>query len=345
MRPRGSVVIPAHDEATVIGRCLEASTPSSARAAHVVVVACNGCTRRHRRRGPGVRRPRGPRDRPRSKTAALNLGDEVADDLSAALRRCRRRTARRLGGRAGRPAVDRAQPSRPVPPYLNVPRRQGLVRSYYRARAPVLRSGLALGRRRLRTLDRGTGRFEEFPDVIADDLFVDRLFRRDEIEIVDADPVVVHTPRDVRNLINVLRRAQRGKGELAGHAVDERDERLPRPRRRARDLIRTGLTGPCRRSTPWCMRRMAAAARAGTAAGYDAAMGAGCLDPPRLNLATAPVPAAGSGGRPRQSPRRRSWSRSTSITLFVFPTDLVYKPIGAQAFVAGLVSLRSSSPG
>ena len=27
------------------------------------------------------------------------------------------------------------------------------------------------------------------------------------------------------------------------------------------------------------------------------------------------------------------------VTLFVFPTDLVYKPIGAQAFVAGLVSL------
>ena len=27
------------------------------------------------------------------------------------------------------------------------------------------------------------------------------------------------------------------------------------------------------------------------------------------------------------------------ISLFVFPTDLVYKPIGAQAFVAGLVSL------
>jgi O-antigen ligase len=51
------------------------------------------------------------------------------------------------------------------------------------------------------------------------------------------------------------------------------------------------------------------------------------------------------------APARRFWWQATPVaqatllvqiyvmTLFVFPTDLVFKPIGAQAFVAGLVSL------
>ena len=53
----------------------------------------------------------------------------------------------------------------------------------------------------------------------------------------------------------------------------------------------------------------------------------------------------------RAGPERRFWWQATPVaqatllvqvyvvTLFVFPTDLVYRPIGAQAFVAGLVSL------
>jgi hypothetical protein len=88
------------------------------------------------------------------------------------------------------------------------------VRAYYRARmrAPSVLSSLwgagvyGLGAD-------GRARFGEFPDVTAEDLFVDSLFDRSEIVIVDTDPVVVTTPRRSRDLLNVLRRAYRGTRE------------------------------------------------------------------------------------------------------------------------------------
>ncbi|HEY1238407.1 MAG TPA: glycosyltransferase family 2 protein, partial [Solirubrobacterales bacterium] len=45
-RTLGSVVIPAHDEAAVIGRCLDALFSGFERGELDVVVVCNGCTDR-----------------------------------------------------------------------------------------------------------------------------------------------------------------------------------------------------------------------------------------------------------------------------------------------------------
>jgi glycosyltransferase involved in cell wall biosynthesis len=264
--PRGSVVIPAHDEATVIGRCLEALAPLVRERGTRVLVACNGCTdgtAEVARSFAGVvvletARP--------SKTAALNLGDEVAEifprlyvDADVVL------PAASAAAVIDRLSTGPALAARP--PYLNVPRSAtGLVRSYYRARARMTSvQGSLWGAGVYGLSIEGRGRFAAFPDVIADDLFVDQLFRRDEIEVVDADPVVVHTPRDVPNLINVLRRAQRGKGELAGRAAA--DDGSPDSVGAARDLIRTGLTGPVPAIDAVVYAAMAAAARAGTRLG------------------------------------------------------------------------------
>ena len=43
-RPLGSVIVPAHDEAAVIARCLGALLEEVAPGTLDVVVACNGCT-------------------------------------------------------------------------------------------------------------------------------------------------------------------------------------------------------------------------------------------------------------------------------------------------------------
>jgi hypothetical protein len=59
----------------------------------------------------------------------------------------------------------------------------------------------------------GRSRFDVFPDVVADDLFVDRLFARDEIEIVACDPVLVRAPRTTTDLLAMLRRSYRGQSE------------------------------------------------------------------------------------------------------------------------------------
>ena len=55
----------------------------------------------------------------------------------------------------------------------------------------------------------GRSRFAEFPEVVADDLFIDSLFATDEVTIVATDPVVVHTPLRPRDLIMILRRRYR----------------------------------------------------------------------------------------------------------------------------------------
>jgi hypothetical protein len=58
-------------------------------------------------------------------------------------------------------------------------------------------------------------RFERFPDIVADDLFVGRIVGSDEVTIVDTDPYVVRVPSDTRSLLKIMRRSFRGNHELA----------------------------------------------------------------------------------------------------------------------------------
>src|SRR5262245_54962863 len=76
-RLAASVVIPAHNEATVIGRLLSALPSKTAAGDIQVVVACNGCTDNTAdvARGYGATVVEGKHP---SKIAALNAADEVA---------------------------------------------------------------------------------------------------------------------------------------------------------------------------------------------------------------------------------------------------------------------------
>jgi hypothetical protein len=103
-----------------------------------------------------------------------------------------------------------------------------LVRRYHRARArmpSVMTSLWGAGVYALSS--EGRRRFGEFPDVIADDLFVDRCFDRSEIEIVDCAPVIVRAPRSARDLAHVLRRTYRGQSEQRPQPDLRPPSRLP----------------------------------------------------------------------------------------------------------------------
>src|SRR3954452_8210976 len=79
--PRASIVIPAHDEAAVIGRLLTALTTGAEPGELAIVVACNGCTDDTAAIAatfPGVTVVDLPEP---SKTAALNAGDDAAGDV------------------------------------------------------------------------------------------------------------------------------------------------------------------------------------------------------------------------------------------------------------------------
>lgn len=91
-----------------------------------------------------------------------------------------------------------------------------VVRAYYRARQRLPSAHRALWVRACMVFrgsaTTGSGKF---PTLVVDDLFVDSLFARHEVEIVSTVPVVVRTPRHRRALMEVLGRGLRGRAALS----------------------------------------------------------------------------------------------------------------------------------
>jgi glycosyltransferase involved in cell wall biosynthesis len=240
----GSVVIPAHDEAPVIRRCLDALLTGFAPGELDVVVVCNGCgddtAQRARAAGDAVRVIELVAA---SKPAALRSGDAASTAFprlyvdadvvmpGAAARVVLERL--RAGALAARPPIRYASSEASAP-----------VRSYYRARSrvPAVRGSL-WGAGVYGLSEAGRSRFASFPDVVADDLWVDRLFDRSEVEVVDCPPVVVSVPRRSRDLVRVLRRAYRGKAETAA-APDPDDRQAETIGCTVRDLSKLIAAGP-----------------------------------------------------------------------------------------------------
>jgi glycosyltransferase involved in cell wall biosynthesis len=216
----GSIVIPAHDEESVIGRCLTAlfdGLPTGVE----VVVAANGCTDRTVEVARDTGLPLTVLDLAEpGKIGALNAGDDAVHsfpriylDADVVLRGRMAEdvlTALRDGAVAARPPVR-----------FDTSASSALVRSFYRARTklPTLMHELCIGGFYSLSAE-ARGRFERFPDVVADDLFVGRIVAPDEVTIVDTDPYVVRVPSDTRSLLKIMRRSFRGNRELAAVLPD-----------------------------------------------------------------------------------------------------------------------------
>ncbi|WP_033340213.1 glycosyltransferase family 2 protein [Catenuloplanes japonicus] len=230
-----SVVVPAHNEAAVLDRCLDRLTGPGVQ----VIVVPNGCTDdtagiAHRRGDVGViELGEG------SKTAALNAGDRVATgfpriyvdgdvELSPGAVHRIADALRRTGAQVAVPRRELDLAGRPL-----------AVRAYFAIhdRLPAMRDGL-YGRGVIALSAAGRSRFDEFPAVMADDLFLDSLFGADERVVVDDAASVVATPRRTADLLRRLRRVRSGNASLrassgATRSSDRwswlRDVVLPRP--------------------------------------------------------------------------------------------------------------------
>jgi glycosyltransferase involved in cell wall biosynthesis len=239
----GSVVIPAHNEAAGIRRCLDALFADVAPGELDVVVVCNGCADDT----AALARSSGYPVRvielvPASKPAALRAGDEAA----LAFPRIYLDADVVLQGSSARAVLERlrggALAARP-PIHYDSRASSAPVRSYYRARSrvPALLGSL-WGAGVYGLSEAGRARFGAFPDVVADDLWVDRQFAPAEIEIVDCPPVEVAVPRRARDLLRVLRRTYRGKAETAG--VDPHDRGRETTVSTLQQLRRVAAAGP-----------------------------------------------------------------------------------------------------
>lgn len=225
--PTASVVIPAHNEETVIERCLlslkshlcaESPLPVEA------IVVANGCRDGTAQRVDSLAR-RLPRIRllqlpEGSKHGALNAGDvaasafpriyldadiELSPQALPALIATLSTTHARIASPRVRFKTDHAD---------------AVVRSFYRAFAtlPYVRDGVVgLG---VYGMSRsGRARFDTFPALTADDLFAQRLFAPHERLTVDGE-FMVRVPSGLGDLLAVRTRVARGNTELAGEGDD-----------------------------------------------------------------------------------------------------------------------------
>jgi hypothetical protein len=197
-----SIVVPAHNEARVIGRLLGPLVSLGPEGVDVIVVA-NGCTDDTAKVaasfGPAVRVLSIP---VASKRAALVAGDRAARsfprvyvdaDVELGLEDvvALSKALQRPGKLAGAPARELALAGRPW-----------VVRWYYDiwARLPEVRGGL-FGRGVIGVSEAGHARLNSLPPLLADDLAASLVFMPDERVIVPGARVIVHTPRTVGDLM------------------------------------------------------------------------------------------------------------------------------------------------
>lgn len=220
-----SVVIAAHNEAAVIGRCLTSLLADARPGEFEVIVVANGCSDATAQRAA---------DDPRvtvidlpvaGKSNALNAGDAAARGfpriyLDADIR-LSTTDARALCDVLGsestlthdttRGHIMAAVPRR----QLQVDGRPRLVKSYYaiNREMPVFERGL-FGRGAIALSAAGRARFEQFPDLVADDLFLDSRFSDGEKTQVEGVSVEIATPLRTLDLVRRLVRVRRGNATM-----------------------------------------------------------------------------------------------------------------------------------
>ncbi len=220
--PRFSVVIPAHNEAAVIERCLKSILDGAPPGEPEIIVVPNGCT------DDTAARARAFGDRVRvielehgSKPLALNTGNSAAQltprffidaDVTVSYQSLAA-VARQLADdvpRAGAPALalDLRGVSSAAKMYLDI-----------WMRLPYVRKGL-VGAGVYGLSAAGLARLKEFPNIIGDDLYVTRLFAPGErISVAVADDgtsahFTMFPSRTVGDLVRVEVRRRAGDEEM-----------------------------------------------------------------------------------------------------------------------------------
>lgn len=230
--PVASVVIPAHNEAAVIGRCLDALARGATPGEFQVVVVSNGST--DRTAAIARAHPLGVHvvetDVP-SKVVALNLGDAAVEVFPRAYLDA----DVEMDAASLRAAIDvlddRVLCSAP-PMELDLTGVPWFVRSFYRAFGdlPYLADDL-VGNGVYVLAEQGRARFDRFPELTADDLFVRNLFAPSERRSSPTGRFVVHPPRTLAGLIAIRQRGYRGNAEYAASGLGSAAESTFSPRR------------------------------------------------------------------------------------------------------------------
>ncbi|MDX2548048.1 glycosyltransferase family 2 protein [Streptomyces sp. WI04-05B] len=220
-----SIVIPAHNEARVIGRLLDSLLADLPEDETDIVVVCNGCTDDT----AGIAAAYGPRVRvveipTPSKHAALRAGDDHARgfprlyvDADVVLTGADVRALTE-------PLDDDTSDILATAPDRRIPLAgcAWRVRAYYRVwqRLPAVREGL-FGRGVIAVSKAGHTRIAALPPLMADDLAASLAFTPRERLVVDGAAVVVHPPRTWPDLMRRRVRAAVSTAQVEQHQAPE----------------------------------------------------------------------------------------------------------------------------
>jgi GT2 family glycosyltransferase len=241
-QPRASIVIPAHNEASVIERCIDAFSQGAEQGEFEVVVVANGCSDdtadRARLAMPDARVVELDAA---SKVAALNAGDHAARtfpriylDADVVV------DAQALRAVIAALEHDGAMCAAPTMA-VELRDRPWYVRAFYRTflDLPYVKGNL-IGNGFYALSATGRARFDDFPDITADDLFVRNLFEQRERVVVPDRYFRMFPPRRFSGLLAMRQRAYRGNDEYEAAGYRSRAE----PTRSARSFLSVAVRRP-----------------------------------------------------------------------------------------------------
>lgn len=212
-RYAGSVIIPAHNEAKVIGRLLRRITSEGEGELEIVVV-CNGCVDATAAVARTFSQVQVVELEKASKHAALLEGErrvtrfpraylDADVEIDAA-------DLRRLMEAVERSGVLAVGPRR----HIELSGSSWTVRSFYAVWACLPAMQGLQGRGVIVVSKAGHERLSGWPELMADDLFVSSRFLPTERRVIDETSVTIHGPRTTRDLVRRRIRAARGNVEL-----------------------------------------------------------------------------------------------------------------------------------
>ena len=224
-KPLASIIIPAHDEASMIELCL--SSFRSAISDYEVIVVCNGCTDDTAERAGAFDGVHVLEIEPTSKVAALNAGDAAATVVPRIYVDADVQIEPDALGAVVQALIDGAPAAAPLL-VLDTSHSSLLVRAYY---AIWCRLGYAnqsaLGSGVYGLSAAGRSRFGKFPDLISDDGFVYSLFSPGERVNPRGASFTTRAPRTLTTTFRRRVRITQGNKQLARQAG--RRMEVPRP--------------------------------------------------------------------------------------------------------------------